>query len=39
MVVAEENSVTVGFLQIIQVNNDKIIIDLIAVDEKAEEKD
>ena len=38
MVVAEENSVTVGFLQIIQVNNDKIIIDLIAVDEKSRGK-
>ena len=34
MIVVEENSKTVGFLQIIESNNDTIIIDLIAVDEK-----
>lgn len=34
MIVVEKNSETVGFLQIIEGNNDSIIIDLIAVDEK-----
>ena len=34
MIVVEKNSETVGFLQIIEGNNDTIIIDLIAVDEK-----
>lgn len=38
MVVVEKNSVIVGFLQIIEGNNDKIIIDLIAVDEKSRGK-
>ena len=34
MIVVEKNSETVGFLQIIEGNNDTIIVDLIAVDEK-----
>ena len=34
MIVVEKNSEIVGFLQIIEGNNDAIIIDLIAVDEK-----